>query len=75
MTREVTKVIEVPYMEDVKTRVRGYGVQTGTGKKTVSVKKMVPVTKYKEVEHSTVEVQEEKKIGTHMVWKQVPSRT
>jgi len=71
LTREVTKVVEVPVVEEVKTAVKGYGVEKGTGRKLVTVKKMVPTTKYKEVDETSVEIKEQVKKGKHMVWRQV----
>ena len=41
-------------------------------KKTMQMRKMVPFTDYKDVEETVMEVKEEKKKGTQMVWKMVP---
>ena len=71
-TADVTKLIEVPHVEQVQTKVMGYTVEPALEKKTVSVKKMVPVERTREVEESAVEIQEEMVTGTRLVWKQVP---
>ena len=69
---ELTKVVEVPVIEDIKVGVSGFGVEKGMTRKTVTTKQMVPVERFKEVEETSVETQEEVVKDTRMVWKQVP---
>jgi len=69
---DVVKVVEVPVIEDVRVGVTGFGVEKGMTKKTVKTKQMVPVERYKEVEETAIETQEEVVTDTRMVWKQVP---
>jgi len=69
---EVTKVVEVPYVDTVQTEVKGYKVGHDMEKRTVKTVQMEPVTKYRDVKETHVKIVEEKCVGTRMKWVQVP---
>lgn len=70
-TTDCTKLVEVPYIEKVKTKVQGHCVQPGMEKRTIQVRKMVPCEKWKDVTETCIEIKEEKCTGYRTVWKPV----
>ena len=68
------QVVQVPYVQDTKTPVKEYYKDTCNEKRHVKTKRLVPVTKYKEVEETTVEVCEEEVTEERLVWMQVPKK-
>jgi len=70
-TTDCTKLVEVPYIEKVKTKVHGHCVQPAMEKRTIQVRKMVPCEKWKDVTETCIEIKEEKCTGYRTVWKPV----